>query len=308
MDTKRWLTISYQLELGSRGESSQVETIMQNRIIVPELSAGRRLVLGITGAAALVLPAAVGIVSVRPGWSQQAEARREFEVASVKPGDPTEGASGGIAFLSGGRIRASNATLKMLIMTAYNVRDFQLSGGPDWRDVERYTIEAVPGHPISIAGPNSSGANEVREMLQSLLARRFRLSIHRDTKEMPMYALIIAKRGPRLKESPTQGLGPESTAGGNGRGHFNARQVPVSVLAPYLSNQLERMVVDRTGLKGFYDFKLDWTPDSEQAPPVGLLAAPDSPRSSDNSGPSIFAALQEQLGLKLEPIKGPVDI
>jgi uncharacterized protein (TIGR03435 family) len=256
-------------------------------------------------ASAVVLSGLLLAGALAPRWIAFAQQAPEpaFEAASVKPGDPSN-ASRGVGFLPGGRIRASNATLKMLIMTAWNVRDFQVSGGPSWLDSERYSIEAEPGRPISVEGPNSSGAAEVRQMLQSLLAVRFQLSIHRDTKEMPMYALVLAKNGAKLKENPL-GLGPESSAGGNGRGQFNARQVPIAALAPFLSNQLGRVVVDRTALKGVYDFKLEWSPDPEQT--RGPSDGPGPQRPSDVPGPSIFTALQEQLGLKLEPIRGPVE-
>jgi len=258
----------------------------------------RASVTGIA-ASAVVLAGLMLAGSLAPRWiafAQQA-ARPAFEAASVRPGDPS-GANRGVAFLPGGRVKASNATLKMLVMVAWNLRDFQVSGGPSWRDLDRYSLEAEPGRPISVDGPNSSGAAEVRHMLQSLLADRFKLSVHSDTKEMPMYALVLAKNGAKLKENPL-GVGPGSSAGGNGRGEFTARQVPIGALAPFLSNQLGRMVVDRTELKGVYDFTLTFTPEP------ATVASTSAPGDSDV--PSVFEALQEQLGLKLEPIRGPVE-
>jgi uncharacterized protein (TIGR03435 family) len=286
------------LAVGIFGSKSRfgdrIEVLLRRgRTFSPRASAG-----GVV-ASAVVLCGLMLAGALAPRWiafAQQAP-EPQFEAASLKPGDPYD-THRGVQFLPGGKIRATNATLKMLIMTAWNVRDFQVSGGPGWRDSERYSIEAEPGHPISVDGPNSSGAAEVRQMLQSLLSDRFKLSMHRETKEMPMYALVLAKDGPKLRENPL-GVGPGSSAGGNGKGQFNAKQVPIGALAPFLANQLGRMVENRTELKGVYDFTLTYMPEP--------VAGPGTPAPADSDLPSIFTALQEQLGLKLDPIRGPVE-
>jgi uncharacterized protein (TIGR03435 family) len=121
-------------------------------------------------------------------------------------------------------------------------------------------------------------------MLQTLLAERFKLAMHSETRELPVYALVVGKSGPKIQEV-TEGIGTMTT----GRGRLNCR-LPIAAFARYLSPTLGRTVLDRTGLTGAFEIKLEWAPDDE------------------SSGPSIFAAVQEQLGLKLESAKGPVEI
>jgi uncharacterized protein (TIGR03435 family) len=165
-------------------------------------------------------------------------------------------------------------------------------------------------------------------MLQALLADRFQLTLHRETKELPIYALVMARKdgklGPRLTESKEGGCtmpdptkpppppepGKPATLGCGGMmmspRRLTASSVPLANLAPTLSRMLGRTVVDKTGLAGKFDISLEWTPDETQA----IQLPPDAPKPlpSDGSGPSIFTALQEQLGLKLESQKGPVEI
>jgi uncharacterized protein (TIGR03435 family) len=229
---------------------------------------------------------------------------QEFEAASIKPS--ASAAMGnvrvGIEMMPGGRISMSGATVKLLIQQAYGVRDFQIVGGPPWLGSERYDITAKP--------ESSATDDQVKVMIQALLADRFKLIFHRETKELPTYALVVAKGGPKLKESEVAG-GSGQGRGGQmrmmGRGHFDAQGVPISNLATQLSNALGRSVIDKTGLHGNYDYKLEWTPDEAQGGPMkgpgGESAAP-----ADNPGASIFTALQDQLGLKLESTKGPVEI
>ncbi len=254
-----------------------------------------------------------------------------FEVASIKPSAAERGKVG-IRIAPGGRFTASGLTAKMLIQQAYDIKDFQISGGPGWLSSERYDIVAK--------AESSANREQLKLMLQSLLAERFKLEVHRETKELPVYSLVVAKNGPKLQKSEYQPPDPESgpppkptgegpgplaraaagesvsrSTGGPmmrmGRGQVNAQMAQISMLANVLSMQLGRPVIDKTGLKGAYDFKLEWTPDESQRAfglgegdrPAGEAAAPP-----DSSGPSIFTALQEQLGLKLESQKGPVEI
>jgi uncharacterized protein (TIGR03435 family) len=177
----------------------------------------------------------------------------------------------------------------MLLTYAYNIRPHQLSGAPAWTSDARFDIEA-----------KAEGASpaQVRQMLQTLLAERFHLAAHRETREQPGYALVVAKGGPRLRESKAEATQMD----GKGPGQIGAEKVPMTMLARGLQNILERFVLDETGLTGEYDFELKWLPERlvEQRPG-------DEP-PADVSGPSIFTALQEQLGLKLEARKGPVEI
>jgi uncharacterized protein (TIGR03435 family) len=262
-----------------------------------------------------------------PVAAQQPETapRESFEVASVKPNKSGDRAVR-IMIAPGGRFRANNVTLKMLIGMAYRVQPFQISGDSGWMDSDRFDIEAKPPEgfaqpPMNPEDPAFQRADEVRRrMVQSLLADRFHLQVHRETKEMPVYALVIGKNGSKLKPSappppdadapgPKGPMGPGRRFQGMrmGRGELEAQSAAVAFLAQSLSNALGRTVIDETGLKGTFDFTLKWTPDESQGPmmrPPGEAAAPPP----DASGPDIFTAIQEQLGLKLESKKGPVDI
>ena len=224
---------------------------------------------------------------------------QEFEAASIKPSAPMsmDRVIMGVQMLPGGRISMSGVTVKALIQQAYGVREFQIVGGPQWMGTERYDITAKP--------EGAATQDQVKVMLQGLLKDRFQLLFHRETKELPAYVLVVAKGGPKLKESEAAGGG----RGGRimmGRGHIESLGAPVSNLVNQLANALGRPVIDKTELTGNYDFKLDWTPDVGQ----GMMRAPggDAPAPADTAGPSIFTALQDQLGLKLESTKGPVEI
>ena len=185
-------------------------------------------------------------------------------------------------------------------MSAYNVRDYQMSPeGPGWIRSDRYDIVA------KVDGEGRPTMDQVRQMLQKLLADRFQLKLHRETKELPVYALVIGKKGPTLMESAADAKSSMRF----GAGQFTGSKVSMTQLALFLSNALARPVLDGTGLMGTYDFKLQWTPDAGQLPGLGGFGpGPDAPPPSDPNGPSIFTAVQEQLGLKLESQKGPIEI
>ncbi len=202
-----------------------------------------------------------------------------FEVASIKPGAP--GVPGpNIYNPTRERFAVESITTKALIAYAYDVREFQISGGPGWLRSEEYTIVARP--------EGDAGRERILAMVQNLLAERFRLTVHHESKEMPVLELAIAKGGSKLQ--PSSGTaGPEVRGG---RGRLIARNVTMEMLAAQLAGRvLVRPILDRTGLTGTFDVNLEWTPDEN----------PDA-------GPSIFTALEEQLGLKLETRKGPVDV
>ena len=216
-----------------------------------------------------------------------------FEVASVKPVPPPapgQGYSSSMK-LAQGRLMGTNVSLKKLIMNSYEVRDYQLSG-PDWLDSELFDIVATM--------PRETTSEEAIRMIQTLLAERFHLTMHHEARELPVYALVIGKNGTKLK---AVGYGNSSTNSSPGK--IVANKALMSNLANLLSRQFERPVIDMTGLKGFYDFELQWTPDEGAAMPKPGDAGP-LPDSA--TGPSLMVALQQQLGLKLEMRKAPVDI
>lgn len=230
---------------------------------------------------------------------------QEFEAASIKPSPPV--AMGmmkvGISMMPGGRISMAGITVRLLIQQAYGVKDFQVVGGPDWMRSERYDITAKP--------EGAATQDQVKVMIQAMLRDRFKLVFHRETKELPTYALVVAKGGPKLKAAEMSVGGGEGGRGGQvrimGRGRFEADGVPVSALANSISNALGRSVIDKTELQGIYDFRLEWTPEERDG---GMMKGPagDGSAPSDNPGASIFTVLQDQLGLKLESTKGPVEI
>jgi bla regulator protein BlaR1 len=221
----------------------------------------------------------------------------KFEVASIKPADPSVRGFR-IQTDPGGRYIATGVTVKFLIAQAYGVRDFQVSAAPGWTDSVRYDINAKGEDGIQ----DKPGQMDL--MLQDLLADRFHLKLNRETKEMPIYALVAAKAGSKLKESTK---GEDERGMRMGRGRVEAQSAPIAMLAIQLSQQLGRLVLDKTGLTGNYDFKLEWTPDLGQQQP-GAKEIAGTETAPPDSGPTIFTALQEQLGLKLESTKGPVEM
>jgi bla regulator protein blaR1 len=229
---------------------------------------------------------------------------QEFEAASIKPSAPmTMGMNRvGVQMLPGGRVSMSGVTVKVLIQQAYGVRDFQIAGGPDWMGSDRYDITAKP--------EGAATPEQVKIMMQGLLADRFKLQFHRETKELPTYVLMVAKGGPKFHESAVvqeadKPKGARITM--NGRGRVSLEGATVAAFANYLGQVLGRSVIDKTELSGNYDLRLEWTPDETTA---GMMRGPggDGPAPSDSAAVSIFTALQEQLGLKLESAKGPVEL
>jgi uncharacterized protein (TIGR03435 family) len=248
-------------------------------------------------------------------FAQSAAPRPEFEVASVKPSKPA--VDGRLMIRLGGdpgRIDYTNMSLKMLITRAYGVKDYQVNG-PGWLDTERFDVTAT--HP-----PNTP-REQVQAMLQTLLEDRFKMTVHKEKRVLPAYALTLAKGGAKFQAVPPEpGEDGKGRPGGMmrvGRGHLEATKVPMSQVADMLTNILARPVVDSTGIEGVFDFKLDYTPDENtpgMAMKLGLALGPRPEGGGGEPGheagapdaPNIFAALQEKLGLKLETQKLPVDI
>jgi len=238
-----------------------------------------------------------------------------FEVASVKPNTSGDGRVL-MTPQPGGRLNLVNVPLRLMIRYAYRVQDFQVAGGPDWISTARFDVVA------KAEGGNPS-QEELQLMLRSFLADRFKLVVRPDTREMPTYSLVPAradgKTGAQLRKSdancgpatapsapPAPGQLP-SCGSMLGFGNLKARGSTMAALASTLSTFAGRIVVDRTGLAGGYDVDLNWTPD--QIPrPAGDQPVQVNGVTVDPNGPSLFTALQEQLGLKLESTKGPVDV
>jgi uncharacterized protein (TIGR03435 family) len=301
-------------------------------------------------------------------FAQTTAATPSFEVATIKPAAPPAtsmgpgggmrvamrmGPRGGPGTSDPGQITYSNMPMKSLLVTAYGVKSYQVSG-PSWMDTERFDIVAKV--------PPGATRDDVKLMLQNLLAERFKLTLHREKKDLPMYALVVGKNGPKMKESPPDDPGAKDASGRQDQGSSEAdaqkakqalenamrtvlkdgampplppgagqgmrvmmmpgrmsmtvTKQTMAQFADTLGNQMDRPVVDQTGLTKNYDFTLEYAPEGGGKGPMGtplpqLPASGDGglPREADSqAAPSLFTALQEQLGLKLEQKKGAVDL
>jgi bla regulator protein BlaR1 len=249
-----------------------------------------------------------------------------FEVASIKP-DKSGGATGfGLRYQSGSNFNATGVTLEFLIRAAYRIEFNQIIGGPAWINSDRFDIEAKPDAAVAeqLQKLNRDDRNlATGQMIQGLLADRFKLAMHHETRELPEYVLVVAKNGPKIREATpgdtySNGLKlRDGTPGGPGLvqmspGHVAAQATTMDFFIHVLEQQLGTTVVDKTGLTGKYDIPLDWAPDTSQPSVAGGASpgpqGPGAPPSPDASGPSVFTAIEDQLGLKLESQKGPVDV
>lgn len=205
-----------------------------------------------------------------------------FEVASIRPN--RSGSDSSSTSWNPGRISVTNITLRSLVLYAYGIKSYQLSGGPRWVDTDRYDISAKAGE--------GTAPEQLRLMLHSLLAARFNLVIHRETRDLPVFALLIGRNGLKVKEAD----GSPRTSIVKGR---LTGQMTMSSLADALTRLLDRPVVDMSGVKGRFDLTLEWAPDEG---PSMVSADPEAnPSAHDTVRPSLFTALQEQLGLNLAP-------
>jgi bla regulator protein blaR1 len=242
-----------------------------------------------------------------------AQSDPSFEVASIKVNSSADHRTS-IQMAPGGRFIATGVTVNFLIQRAYDIKGFQVTGAPSWINTERWDISAKAEGAVD--------QEKIKPYLRSLLAERFKMTVHQETREQPIYALVVGKNGPKVqaaKEEPDniEGADPHSGTPGvtrrgstiqMGRGELTLQKAPIAMFAEQLSNLLSRGVTDQTGLAGRYDFKLTWTPDESQMQMRGPGDAAEGAAPPSDSGPSIFTAVQEQLGLKLESAKGPVRI
>ena len=292
--------------------------------------------------------AALAILYSATAFSQTPAKLPEFDAASVKPAQPPQPGQRMIIGMRGGpgtddpeHVNYNASTLMDLIMQAYNVKEYQVTG-PSWLSSERYEIQAKL--------PAGATKEQFGLMLQSLLAERFHLTLHHDSKEFQGYELVVGKGGSKLKESsaadaavdqsvpsPPLRSGPPSLDGNgfvtldhpgmvmmmrmNDRGamaaRMTARAQPVSRVVDALSNEMKRLVIDKTGLAGKYDFTLGYAPENTPAilkaggppppPPSGPNAAPGAAASPDDLEPTLTTAIQQQLGLRLDAKKIQLD-
>jgi len=249
-------------------------------------------------AAALTVIGLVSAPSARAQAPGAPPTSLTFEVATLKP-SAAGGRGGGIRPAPGGeRYLATNVSLRLLMTIAYGVKADQVVGGPGWMDTDLYDMNAK--------AERASNIEELHVMLQNLLADRFKLKCHREAKELPIYALEVDANGHKLHPHEAQSAGDpwiDQAVEKFFHVKMNARFVSMEYFAWRLSQMLDRPVVDQTKLKGGYDFELTFTRDRPPGLPEGGLI---NGEPVDTSGPTIFEAVRQQLGLKLERQKGPV--
>jgi len=274
-----------------------------------KMSFRRKVLLSTCGLAVVALSVAFGVAYTpqnRPSSRSEVTAATgpRFEVVSIKlyESDPVGWRLGHT--IAGptdeGTFEATEVTVESLVEMAFGVHHtWLIQGGPSWFSSEEFDIQAKAGNAANqeLKGLSwDQGAAVKHRMLPGLLAERFKLALHRETKDLPGYALVIAQDGPKLQEVKPGDKPSDRPSIGFKPGQLSAQRIPTAELAELLSDRLDCVVLDRTGLKGNYNFTLQWTPIQSEA---HMLTA---------SEPSLSAALQEQLGLKLEPAKNPVEV
>jgi uncharacterized protein (TIGR03435 family) len=287
------------------------------RIMTPgvtrKLDLGKKFLLGVATLAAVAVPLVAGLVTAPRRQDVVDVPSYHFEVSTIKPNN-TRVTRGMPGFTADG-FRADYVTLKGLMVRAYGVLPFQVSGGPAWAETEFYNVEA------KMDGPTAEALGKLRpdqlklarqKMLQSLIEERFGLKVHREDRDGPVYLLVVAKGGQKMHEPKPSDDGKFLNADGTPlqgyaeltRTGFIAHAYSAPKIATLLSSAVGRPVVDKTGLTGTYDFTLEFTSDlSATSPTIGE----GSGAASDPGEVSIFTAIQQQLGLKLESGKGPVE-
>lgn len=274
----------------------RISAIIANRD-AQRLSRTKKLLLGSVGFAALAGPLVIGLDRPSPVHAQST-ATPAFEAATIRLNHSGR-AGGGINVLPA-RIKIVDSSLKFCVGIAWNVKDFQVSGGEGWTGTERYNIDAVAASPFKQA--------ELRTMLQALLTDRFGLVIHRETRDKAGYALITSRNGPKLPP-PVDDPDIMLSRTPSGDMTLKAKSATMEQFASTLSSTLGTTVVDRTGIDGRFDVSLEWAPDPTGQPLVTKSGAPaPMPAPDAMPGPSIFTALQQKLGLRLEARKVPVEI
>ncbi len=262
----------------------RIAEIMAKRAAL-KMGFGRKALLALAGGIAVVAPVVLGQTNASPNIGQAADGNVNFEVATIRPADPMDQETG---FKTRGRhVVVENEPLTNVAIFAYGVHPKQLVGGPSWMNDTRFTIDGIP---------DTEGQLSVRQMqgmVRRLLEDRFHLKTHKQRREIPVYAIQIAKGGTKLAKSKSD---PKELPDQTGtRNYINFRNNSMIDLALGMQFILDRPVVDETGLTDKYDFQLRWTPDGVQT-------------TDPNAPPSIYTAFQEQLGLKLTPTRAYVDV
>lgn len=235
-----------------------------------------------------------------PPLRMDPNAKPSFEVATIKPSDPKE--RGQIVTLRGTEIITTNETVRDLINLAYWVHPKQVTGGPAWMESDKWDMAGKPD------APGQPNVDQMKGMIQKLLADRFALKFHWEKRDLPAYAIQIAKSGAKIIKSKGDPKGyPGWNFGRSASGlALTFRNSPMSQIAAVLQNFLDKPVVDQSELSERYDFTVTFTPDAGQLARLG--APPLPPADNPDAAPDVFAAFQQQLGLKLESAKAPVEV
>jgi bla regulator protein blaR1 len=294
------------------------------------LNLGQKTVLAATAALILAAPIGIGVVHGQAAAPQssapssKAADLPKYDVASIKPNKADDHRVRIMMTPDG--VSYQGVPARMMLQQAFGVEDDRILGEPAWIKTNRYDIEAKVA-PEDAPRLKDLKAEQRNAMMLQLLVDRFNLKYHHEQRELPMYAMVVAKGGLKMKPTqadppgktapddngPPTGTGPRPPMGKHmlmmNPGHLESTGASTDMLAHIFSRQLQRTVVDKTGLSGEYDFTLDYTPDNMPMPPHGGADGGPKPESPpDQGGPSIFTAVEEQLGLKLEATKGMVDV
>jgi uncharacterized protein (TIGR03435 family) len=243
----------------------------------------------VTGDAAWAIP--------DPDKPMAPDADPAYEVVTIKPSDPNDGGRG---FQTRGRhIRAANETVDDMISFAWGIHVKQIVGGQPWMNTDHYFVDGVPDTP---GEPNLT---QFRSMIKKVLADRFGLKVHNEQRELSVYALTVAKGGPKLTKSLGNPNGPPNDNFSTSA-YMKETNTTMGEFAKAMQYVLDRPVHDQTGLDGRWDFMLKWTPDESQFTALGYKIP--APTENPNAPPGLFAAIQEQIGLKLEAVKAQADV
>jgi uncharacterized protein (TIGR03435 family) len=220
-----------------------------------------------------------------------------YDVVTIKPSDPNDGGRG---FQTRGRhMRAANETVNDMISFGWGIHVKQIVGGPAWLSTDHYFVDGVPDVP---GEPNLT---QFRSMIRKVLADRFGLKLHSEKRELSVYALTVAKGGPKLTKSLGNPNGPPDDNFSTSA-YMKETNTKMGEYAKAMQYVVDRPVVDQTGLEGRWDFMVKWTPDESQFTAIG--ARIPAPSNDPNAAPGLFTAIQEQLGLKLEAVKAQADV
>ena len=312
------MTVMYSIDQGGQALAASTTSLQGTavKIAIPgiggsyegKLSADGSAIAGTFTQGGMSLPLNLARATADTAWAipappaaavpMPANARPVFEVATIKLSNP--GAQGKGYTVRGRQVLTLNTSLSDLMTFAYELHARQIAGGPAWLETDKYD---VTGQPDIVGLPNVA---QMRLMIQKLLADRFKLAFHREKKELSVYALVVGAKGPMLTKSAGD---PNGLPGlfFRGLGVLPVQNATMADFAGVMQSAvLDRPVVDQTGLTGRYDFTLRWTPDETQFIGMGVRVPP--PTGDASAAPGLFTAIQEQLGLKFEATKAPVDV